>query len=397
MPSTEPLPSGRFRAIYRDASAPNGKARVPGTFATEREALKKAAAAEEAAEQQTGGPATKWARSVTLGEILADWRHWRRVAPGTAKRDDSRIDLHVTPRWGSDALSTITREGVENWVFDELCGEKKLSPSTARKCYFHLSSMLGYAVSERKILTENPAAGAKLPDTHAMPAKFISDEAHRAIWATMPPEYQDVLDVLDETGLRPGELQGLHAEDIDLAGKLARIVWSYDAATGILKELKDKDCRSVPLGDKSLAIFARLIKEHGYGQPAPVRYVKRTRDVESGLIFRQANGRPVSDSEFRKSLRASARIAYEGTGKARRNVGRVFPYMWRHRYAKRLLLAGLSIDELSVLMGHSSIDITKKWYGDLGVASWDRVRSIINGDTGPGTCPTCRRPTKNAA
>lgn len=396
MPSTEQLPSGRFRGIYRDENATDGRSRVPGTFKTEKEALKKAAAAEEQASAQSAGPATKWAKTVTVGELHPEWEKWRKVAPGTASRDDSRIRHHVLPRWEGTAFYDMKREAIEDWLYVELMQEKGLSAATARHCYHHLSSMLKYAV-ERKIITESPAKGARLPDTHHMPPKYLIDEAHEAIWVTMPEDYQDVLDVLDETGMRPGEVQGLHAEDIDLANKVAWVVWSFDANSGIMKELKDKDCRGVPLGDKSVAIFARRIKDHGHGQPAPVPYVKRTREVESGLIFRQENGRPYSDSEFRKSLRASARIAYIGKGKERRSVGRVWPYLWRHRFAKRMLLAGLSIDELSVLMGHSSIDITKKWYGDLGQAKWDFVRAILNGARSHGACPTCRRPMNDAA
>ncbi len=276
-------------------------------------------------------------------------------------------------------LDTAT---IEDWVHVSLIGEKGLSPSMAIKCYWNLSSLCEYAKT-RGALDINPCKGVKLPDLNRMPAKFIEDEAHTQIRRTLPEEFQDVLDLLDETGLRPGELQGLHVENVDLKARTLDVAWSFDASPGQMKELKDKECRTVPIADKACKILARRINAYGWGQPAPVPYKKRSREVESGLVLAQPNGRPYSDSEFRKSLRASARIAYVGKGKARHNVGRVYPYLWRHRYAKRLLPAGVPIDEMAVLM--ACVDRHhEKWYGHLGQSGWDSVRVILNAGLGAG-------------
>ncbi|MGY1896149.1 tyrosine-type recombinase/integrase [Nocardia gipuzkoensis] len=396
MPSTEQLPSGRHRGIYYDGAGK--RQRVPGTFATQKEAFGKAAAEEEKAKAAQGPSVdSRWARTVTVGELCPDWQAARRVEAGTASRDDSRIRNHVLPRWGGDKVRELDTAAIEDWVHVSLIGEKGLSPSMAIKCYWNLSSLCEYAKA-RGALDTNPCKGVKLPDLNHMPAKFIEDEAHTQIRRTLPEEFQDVLDLLDETGLRPGELQGLHVENVDLRARTLDVVWSFDASSGQMKELKDKECRTVPIADKACKILARRINAHGWGQPAPVPYKKRSREVESGLVLAQPNGRPYSDSEFRKSLRASARIAYVGKGKARHNVGRVYPYLWRHRYAKRLLMAGVSIDELAVLMGHASIDITKKWYGHLGQSGWDSIRAIL--DAGPGAvrhCPTCECASRSQA
>lgn len=80
----------------------------------------------------------------------------------------------------------------------------------------------------------------------------------------------------------------------------------------------------------------RIRKERIRGTPTQVTYVRRSRSLSTGLLLRQENGRPLSIDELRKSLRASCRIAYVGEGKQRRRVQHVTPYLYRHRYAKRM-------------------------------------------------------------
>ncbi|CAM4137947.1 Tyr recombinase domain-containing protein [Nocardia ninae] len=396
MPSTEQLPSGKHRGIYRDGAGK--RAYVPGTFPTQQEAYRKAIAAEEKAKTEGPRRESEYAKAVKWGDIRDDWRKARRVSAGTARRDDSRISNHLEPRWNEENVRKISTPDIQRWVDDDLIIKAGLSASSVAKCVHNLSSSMAYCV-EKGIRDDNPCKGVILPDIHPLLPKFIEDDAHHAVRRTLPQEYQDVVDVLDDTGMRPGEAAALHAEDIDRKNRIVYINWSYDPSTQTIQELKDDECRAVPYGNRAAAVFDRRLSENGYGEPPTmVTYIQRSRRVETGLILRQPNGRPYSDSELRKSLRASARIAYVGKGRERRNVGRMTPYMWRHRYAKRMLLGGLSIDELSKLMGHSSIDTTKKWYGHLAEKSWSLVRAILNDrqDT-TGHCPSCTCAERSAA
>ena len=89
-----------------------------------------------------------------------------------------------------------------------------------------------------------------------------------------------------------------------------------------------------------------------------------------GYFFWTGNGDPRSAvKDWQRSFRRLFSIANitkpDGTRK------RCFPHMFRDTFAIELLLAGVPIDQVSILLGHSSVKITEKHY-----SPWVKARQM---------------------
>ncbi|UEA61432.1 hypothetical protein LK459_02675 [Gordonia otitidis] len=110
--------------MYRDE---NGKRRSAGSFATEKQALGKAVAAEDEARRRQPSSDLTWR------EWSERWVPSRKVEQSTAARDKSRIENHIMPRWGDVPLSQIRRPDVQAWVDSDL---STLAPSSVHGARF---------------------------------------------------------------------------------------------------------------------------------------------------------------------------------------------------------------------------------------------------------------------
>lgn len=188
----ELLPSGRWRAGYRDQ---NGKRKSAGTFASEKQALGKATAAEDEARRRPPSSDLTWR------EWSDRWVKARKVERSTAARDQSRIDNHIMPRWGDVPLSKIRRPDVQTWVDTDL---STLAPSSVRKVVSVLGSSLRAAMNAG-LLSTNEATTLNLPPIPPSPERWLSDDELAAIRDVLADPYLLMFELLTGTGLRWGE------------------------------------------------------------------------------------------------------------------------------------------------------------------------------------------------
>jgi integrase len=368
MPWAEQLSSGRWRAVYR---APDGRKKSAGTFPRKTDAT--FAAHKAAMSNQPASSAMTW------GEWETQWHAGRTVEKSTRITEESKLRVHVRPRWGTVPLGQITRDDVQRWVVElgkpVSEGGKGLSPSTVQKLYRLLSGSLRAAVNA-DLISRNPCTDISLPRIGPTPDRFLEADEVAAIRAPLEADDQFVMDVLVGTGLRWGEAVGLHWEHVDLVRKVISVEWAYSRETGEMKPPKDHQRRSVPIGDALARELSVRVDESGWGSPAPVPY-REGRRVRSGLVLAQSDSRPPDGSNFSKRFEAACRVAWVGKGKARRTVGHVRIHDLRHTYASRLLRAGVSLEQVSKLLGHASL-LTTQRYAHLAQAQWNQVRDALN-------------------
>jgi len=101
--------------------------------------------------------------------------------------------------------------------------------------------------------------------------------------------------------------------------------------------------------------------------PLPPRVAELLRNVPDGMhpnpryFFWTGRGRPKSvvqywSNELRDLFKVADIRNADGTPK------RCHPHMLRHTFAVRNLESGMPLEEVSILMGHSSVKITEKHY-----------------------------------
>lgn len=381
MPWPEQLPSGKWRACWRDE---HGRQRSKSGFT--REELAKRYAGEQESRARRGeltadGRAPKW----------DDWRDtWlarRRVEPSTAQQDQIRIDRYLTPHWSGIRLNKIAREDVQEWVNDLAVtprhdGRKNrddeeepavLAPATVERIYRLFSASMKAAVDDRRIpLTVNPCKGVKVDEAAPGHERYLTWAEFWLIHHHLNEPYRTMAAVLVGSGMRFGELAGLHWQRVDLAAGMIDVVETWDPASRTIKPYpkgKGKSRRSVPIPAWLTPVLEEQLDRAG--PPAAQCGLKHRSGARcrSGLVVRAPEGGALDGHNVGRRDWATA---CDDSG-----VGHVRLHDLRHTYASWLVQAGVSLQEVQRLLGHRSITTTQR-YAHLGSSQHGRVLAALD-------------------
>lgn len=337
------LPSGRYRGLYRDGQ---GRSRVaPGGPFTH-----KAAAQRAAAEAEGKARRSIWrdpdAAKRPLSEWVTEWWPTRTIGAGTLKAQASYRDQHLLPRFGRTPLGSIRRQDVRAWAAE--LARSGLAPATVQRCVHLLSAALTAAV-DAELIDANPAARLKLPKPPPAQERFLTRAEFAAIADQLPTLHDRLIaETLAYTGLRWGELAGLHRDRVHLDRGLFRIVETFNPKTGAMEPVpKGRRVRDVPVPGWLADELQRLEQAD-----VTCRRPHVAGRCRSGLLFTTARGNVVWESKWATRFRAAV---------DRAGVGHVRPHDLRHTYASWLLQAGRPLAEVGKLMGHESTATTQRY------------------------------------
>lgn len=376
MASVRRLPSGRWQGRYRDGQ---GRDRSAGSWPTKRRALNEAAKIE--AEQRVTTTAPD-AETITWGEWEPRWAAGRRVAASTARHDEGRLRLHVRPRWEREKVAQITRHDVQAWVNHLADADGSgLSASSTAHCYRLLSSSLRAAVAARVILA-SPCVDIALPKRPPAVERYLSAEEESAILHGLGAQDQLAVVLMLDTGLRLGEVTGLHWDHVDLVHRAVRVRWAWDPTGQRMKPPKSYAARSVPLSARLVDMLTVVLEQRGPGTRPEIAYDRLGgAPPERGLVLPalrttagKAPGRPMCPQSLRDRWELAVTLA--------RVDGKKIPHVrihdLRHTYASRMARGGVEMGALRELMGHQSVTTTER-YAHLGGAQWDVARAVLDG------------------
>jgi len=339
----ERLPSGKYRALYRDA---RGKRRSAGTYTHKPEAVRKAGAAEEKARRNVWRNPDSAKR--TWGEWCDEWWPSRSIAPSTRRVDSMRRASHLDPRWADVPIGSINRQEIRAWA-----GELRtdgMGAETVKRCVHLLSASLAAAV-DAEIIDVNPAARLKIEGSGGVVhERYLTREEYATLREHMPTvRDQLILDLLVYTGMRWGELAGLHTARVDLDGGVLRVAEAWDERSGLMKGTpKGKRPRTVPLTPKLVETLRDLPHEGqtcGYEHDRGRCVGPLLLTTDAGAVLR--NQKWAADA-FRPAVDAA------GVGHAR-------IHDLRHTYASWLLQDGIDLAEVGQLLGHRSPVTTQRY------------------------------------
>ena len=364
----EKLPSGRWRGVYRDAA---GRRRSLGeTFTHKPRAERASAAAEQQARRSVWADPDASRR--TWGEWCEQWWSTRTVEPSTLVVDASRRRTHLDPRWGDVPIGAIRRHDVYAWVSD--LSRRGVGASTVQRTVHLLSASLAAAV-DAQVIDANPAARIKLSRGSQAQERFLTREEYRQLLDAMPTSYdQLVVNFLAFTGMRWGEMSGLHWNRVDVDRGVARVVEVFDEKTSTIKAYpKGRRVRDVPLPTWLLEELQSRPRQSGCGLP---HVSGRCR---SGLVLTTQQQTVLRGSNWSRVWRAAV---------GRADIGHVRIHDLRHTYASWLLQGGVPIARVGQLLGHASTATTAK-YAHLDEAPSDQVLSVLSAPRLPhdGTAP----------
>lgn len=135
--------------------------------------------------------------------------------------------------------------------------------------------------------------------------------------------------------------------------------------------------RMVPLDDETVTLIDRICVTRSTGKPLP--HPRTGRPTQ--FLFTH-HGRRLSQTTVRKELARSAQAA---------GIGHVTPHQLRHTYATALVNAGVSLQALMALLGHTSAEMSLRYahlFDTTVRAEYERALDLAKGRIGAMPAPT---------
>jgi integrase len=242
------------------------------------------------------------------------------------KRDILR--RHLLPAFERTRLSEIGPYQLEQYKASKL--REGLNPKTINNHLTALRKLLSLAAEWGELDQVPRVAWMKVPEA---PTDFLSFEEAERLEAAADPEWRCMLVLALNTGLRLGELCGLHWDSVDLVGR--KLVVRRNLYRGHLGTPKGGRSREVPLNARALA----ALRQH--------------RHLRSAYVFCRHTGEP--HSVYNAPATAIARAC--------RKAG-LRPVGWhvlRHTFASHLVMRGVPLKAVQELLGHATIDMTMRY------------------------------------
>jgi len=238
---------------------------------------------------------------------------------------------HLVTYLGDVAVESITVDDLRAFVADQM---GRLSPFTVASRVGAMKRLFNWLESEGRIEV-NPGRRIKRPRPQRREPKAISLDDVRALLATAKGDtLADVRDramilFLFDTGCRAGGLCGLRLDDLHLEAGLALV---YE------KGGKSRFVMFTPQTGAALRAWLAVRPEGG--QSVFVGLKRKTALTPSGV--------------WQMLQRRAERAGVEGASN---------PHAFRHGFARFYLLDGGDLGTLADILGHSSVEVTKAYYG----------------------------------
>jgi integrase len=364
-------PDGRWRGQIDLGRGPDGRRLRPKVTGRSRtEAARKLRAVIRA--NSEGQDVSH--RSPTVAAVATEWlskEAARALEPSTLSFVRPRVLGHLMPGIGHHRVDQLRPEHVEAWLAAE--AETGKAESTLKKYRQDARQILTWAM-RRRLVTWNVAAVAVLPAATKPPAErrsLTEAEAGRLLEALAADRHGPYFTVMLMRGLRPGEVDGLEWDDVDLEAGVMMIHQTMKRANGGralgLGTPKGKRPRTLALPAPVVEAFRRqrvnqaaerLAAGPGYGCGRP---------EWERLVFRSEIGTPHGPTNIRRAFaRACARAGIDE---------KLVPYELRHSAGSLLLAAGVPEHEVIDLLGHRDGRMLARHYRHRSHRSWTPGRS----------------------
>lgn len=313
------------------------------------------------------------AGSLTVGEWLDRWLRDAvadTVRPVTFDKYEQMVRNHVKPSLGRLKLSALAPPHVRG-LYREKLGAG-LSPRTVQYVHVTLNKALKQAVADG-LIPRNVCAAVKPPrPVRREIAPLSPEQARRFLEACRGERLEAVFVLAVHTGMRQGELLGLHWDDVDLEARTLRVRRSLSRTSKgpILTAPKSaKSRRRIKLTEAA----AEVLKRHKVAQNAErLQLGGIWRDQD--LVFpNPAGGFLCPDVLTGGPLKRPLQRA---------GLPPIRFHDLRHTCATILLSRGVHAKFVQELLGHATISITLDTYSHVLPGMDDGIADAMGGALG---------------
>ena len=235
------------------------------------------------------------------------------------------IKKHLIPHFGRMPIADINEKHAQEWITG-LQKQGTLAPKTIHNMWKILKLIMGKLSREWKV---------KLPEIVETEQRFFKPEEVQKIIDAAEGQYKSLFALQFATGMRFGELAGLHVEDLDFKESVIRIRRS----TFRSQEVTTKSKAGYREVDVDPSIMA-MVKEH-------------LGDRQNGRVFESKNGTPfVVNNVNRHVLKPLCRMIKIPIGTT---------HAFRHGRVSVLQQNSVPGDLIKRWVGHTSLKTTSKY------------------------------------
>ncbi len=228
---------------------------------------------------------------------------------------------------GKTRLEEISKNDIEAFIEHEQ--DRGMKISTVRTRLHCVNAFLGYAMDAGVVGAAVLARRIRLKKPETLPRAMDPDDVKQLLSVIDNPKDRAMIMVLLRTGMRIGELLNTKIHDLHLR----------DRKIDIYEGEKNRLGRVVYLSDDALSALKAWLK---------------MRDPQKEFLFYATGTKSMSYSTayliFERCL-TKAGLTHKGYSL----------HALRHTFASELLNAGMRIEHLQPLMGHSSLDVTRRY------------------------------------
>ena len=237
------------------------------------------------------------------------------------------IFLTIIRDSGKTTLEEITKNDIEAFIEHEQ--DRGMMLSTVRTKLHCVNAFLGFAMEAGVVSSDVLARRIRLRKPETLPRAMDPDDVKQLLSVIDNPKDRAMIMVLLRTGMRIGELLKTKMPDLHLR----------DRRIDIYEGEKNRLGRVVYLSDDAMSALKAWLK---------------MRDHQEVFLFYAQGRKSMSYSTayliFERCL-TRAGLTHKGYSL----------HALRHTFASELLNAGMRIECLQPLMGHSSLDVTRRY------------------------------------
>lgn len=341
MASIDKLPSGRWRARWREHAGAPQRSRV---FTRKIDAQQFLARVEgDLVRGEYLDPGV--GRRTTLDAYAADWMAAQPWRDSTRARSESLWRSHVAPAFGGRPIATLRPSELQAWASGLRAaheGAEALAPATVAGVVRLLAAVLNAAVADR-VIAHSPAGRIRLERRAGELRVPLDVDQVRALAEAIAPELRAAVLLCATAGPRQGELFGLTD---DRVGWLRRevvvdrqLVTPAKGAPSLGPCKTPRSVRTVPVTDAVVEALAAHRERYGVG--------------DLGLMFHRG-GAPWPRNRAAEAFQAAARAA---------GVPASGWHALRHHAASTLIAQGLSVTAVAATLGHSPAECLRTYAG----------------------------------
>ena len=260
-------------------------------------------------------------RLIVHGEFLPWAENEHRAHPSTYVRYEVSAKALV-PFFGGYRLEVISVGLVEKF---KVSRSAEISPAGTNRDLAAVRMILNFA-KRQQYIARNPVCDVKFLAEGPGNMGIVAPKEQREYLRVASPLVHDVALLIVETGMRPGEVFLLKAEDLNMPQRYLK------ATRGKTRFAR----RNIPLTESAIQVLERRLT----GAKGPYLFPHRS-DVGRPLNnLDRGHHKAVRDAEIEPSFRL---------------------YDFRHTFGSRSAMAGVDLATLKELMGHSSITTTMRY------------------------------------